>query len=119
MKTYRAPSQCPVCRNSLVTLRLGCASCGTEVSGHFDNCRFCQMAADDREVVELFLRSRGNLKDVQAHWGVSYPTARQRFSELLSRIGLATPSPEVDRDSVLNDLAAGRITVDDAETLLS
>ena len=118
MNTHRAPAQCPVCHHALITLRLGCPECGTEVSGHFETCRFCQMSDEDRQVVELFLQSRGNLRDVQAHWGVSYPTARQPFSELLARIGLgAEPSP-VDRDAVLADLAAGRITVADAEAVL-
>ncbi len=77
------------------------------------------MSDDDREVVELFLRSRGNLREVQSHWDVSYPTARQRFTELLDRIDLAgTAEPPVDREAVLNDLAAGRVTVDEAEKLL-
>jgi hypothetical protein len=77
------------------------------------------MSDDDRQVVELFLQSRGNLRDVQSFWGVSYPTARQRFSELLARIGLAEAAPAVDREAVLADLAAGRITIEDAEGLLA
>lgn len=119
--TYRAPSTCPVCSEELITLRVGCANCGTELSGHFDQCRCCRLDAGDLEVLEVFLRSRGNLRDVQAHLGVSYPTARQRFSELLGRLGLAEPSVAVEDDSatVLADLAAGRLSVDEAEALLA
>ncbi len=118
--TYRAPSTCPVCSDQLITLRVGCATCGTELSGHFDQCRYCRLDADDLQVLEVFLRSRGNLRDVQAHLGVSYPTARQRFSELLVRLGLGESTAAVaDSTTVLADLAAGRLTVDEAEELLS
>jgi len=118
--TYRAPSTCPVCSDQLITLRVGCATCGTELSGHFEQCRYCRLDANDLEVLEVFLRSRGNLRDVQAHLGVSYPTARQRFGELLARLGLAERAEAVADDSatVLADLAAGRLTVDEAEALL-
>ena len=119
--SYRAPSTCPVCSDRLVTLRVGCATCGTELSGQFEPCRFCRLDAADLEVLEVFLRSRGNLRDVQAHLGVSYPTARQRFGELLARLGLAEPVAAVTDDSatVLEDLAAGRISVEEAEVLLA
>ena len=117
--TYRAPSTCPVCSDDLITLRVGCATCGTELSGHFEQCRYCRLDARDLEVLEVFLRSRGNLRDVQAHLGVSYPTARQRFNELLSRLGFGETAPAADdSSSVLADLAAGRLTVDEAEALL-
>nr|MCU0264364.1 DUF2089 domain-containing protein [Candidatus Nanopelagicales bacterium] len=65
-----------MCSDSLITLRLGCPSCGTELAGHFETCRFCRLNAADLEILEVFLRSRGNVRDVQAHLEVSYPTAR-------------------------------------------
>jgi hypothetical protein len=93
-----------------------CPSCHTEVSGTFARCRFCQLSADDLALLEVFLRSRGNLRDVQAHLAVSYPTARQRFQDLVARLDLAAP-PEPE--SVMQDLAAGRISDEEAQTLLS
>ena len=125
MQTHRPPSTCPVCSESLITLRLGCASCGTELSGHFDTCRFCRLSSADLAILEVFLRSRGNIRDVQAHLEVSYPTARLRLIEVLDRLGLAdevAPEPQVraveDVGTVLADLAAGRIDVASAEELL-
>ncbi len=119
MATHRAPTSCPVCSHDLITLRVGCPECGTEISGQFEPCRFCRLDGADIELLEVFLRSRGNLRDVQAHLGVSYPTARQRFTDLLVRMGLGEAPDVVDSASVLQDLAAGRISVDDAEDLLS
>jgi hypothetical protein len=105
------PSNCPVCREQLLTTRLSCPSCHTEISG-----TFCHLSAQDRALLEVFLRSRGNMRDVQAHLEVSYPTARQRFNEMLGRLGL--DEPVVDTDAVVKDLAAGLISVDEAQVLL-
>jgi hypothetical protein len=128
MRTHRPPTTCPVCSESLITLRLGCPSCGTELSGHFESCRFCRLGAADLEILEVFLRSRGNVRDVQAHLEVSYPTARARLSEVLDRLGLGdAPHPTetippstsgVDAAAILADLAAGRLDVPEAEALL-
>lgn len=134
MGPYRAPATCPVCSQQLITLRVGCAECGTELSGHFAQCRFCRLDQTDSALLEVFLRSRGNLRDVQAFLGVSYPTARQRLNELLDRLGLVEPevptAPAPARTStegvparsrtagVLARLAAGEISVDQAQSQL-
>ena len=115
---HRAPTQCPVCAQHLVTLRLGCPDCGTEIAGAFTGCSYCHLTAEDLALLEVFLRSRGNMREVQAHLGVSYPTARQRFAELLQRIGLDEPAATPTEAEVLADLAAGRIDVAQAEQLL-
>jgi len=57
MRTHRPPTTCPVCSESLITLRLGCPSCGTELSGHFESCRFCRLGAADLEILEVFLKT--------------------------------------------------------------
>jgi hypothetical protein len=106
-----------VCSDQLITTRLTCPSCRTDISGTFCPCRFCRLSADDQALLEVFLRSRGNLRDVQTHLGVSYPTARQRFAKLLGRLGLDEPAP--DPDEVVRDLAAGRISVDEAQRMLT
>ena len=84
---HRALSDCPVCGDRLVTTRLGCGSCGTELVGQFAPCPFCALDDPDLEALKVFLVSRGNLKELQSHLGVSYPTARARFNDLLERLG--------------------------------
>lgn len=119
---HRAPSSCPVCDERLALTRLGCPGCGTELAGIFQQCRFCALGTDDLETLTVFLTSRGNLREVEKHLGVSYPTARQRFGQLLDRLGLGaeerTPTA-VDRDQVLADVASGQITPAEAQRLLS
>jgi hypothetical protein len=116
---HRAPTHCPVCTDELITLRLGCPTCGTEVSGAFVSCNFCRLSELDLSTLQVFLRSRGNMREVQTHLGVSYPTARQRFAELLQRLGLGEGAdPVVSAEEVLAELAAGRLSVEQAEELL-
>ncbi|TAK68665.1 MAG: DUF2089 domain-containing protein [Actinomycetota bacterium] len=115
---YRAPVSCPVCDDALVVTGLGCRTCGTQVSGEFRHCEFCSLSDDDLATLRSFLTSRGNMRELAVHLGVSYPTARQRYAEILGRLGWDSGTAAPDRDQVLVDLAAGRLTVDEAEALL-
>ncbi len=67
----------------------------------------------------MFLRRRGNLTELAKELGVSYPTARVRFDELMEALGYSErtgPRPEVER--VLDMLEKGEITAEEAESLL-
>src|SRR6266851_5755474 len=90
--TRRPPSNCPVCNLRLATTRLTCPDCSTELSGAFTSCEFCVLRDEDRDVLRVFLASRGNMKELERHLGVSYPTARARFDALLGKIGIDRPA---------------------------
>jgi hypothetical protein len=110
-----APRDCPVCGERLALTRLTCRDCGTELSGDFDSCEFCSLGPEDRDVLRVFLASRGNMKDLERHLGVSYPTARARFDALLARLGLAPErQPAGPRVELLERLAKGEIDVEEA-----
>jgi hypothetical protein len=114
-----APSDCPVCGSKLALTRLSCRDCGTELSGAFETCEFCSLGKEDREVLRVFLASRGNMKDLERHLGVSYPTARARFDALLGKLGLADKVAADPRLSTLEQLARGEIDIDEADRRLS
>jgi len=120
---HRAPSDCPVCGDRLAVTRLGCGSCGTELAGLFSSCAFCALTEKETEMLHVFLASRGNLRDLEKHLGVSYPTARLKFNQLLEKLGLAgTPDPaptSLTRDQVLAEVASGALSPAEAESLLA
>ncbi|MFV0451753.1 MAG: DUF2089 domain-containing protein [Propioniciclava sp.] len=93
MTTRRPPSTCPVCSGELMTTRLGCPDCGTELVGAFTRCNYCSLSDEDHEILRVFLMSRGNLKELEKYLGVSYPTARARFNALLDTLGLGDDDP--------------------------
>ena len=118
------PQDCPVCGDRLDITRLGCEECGTELSGSFAGCAFCGLGADDRDVLWVFLASRGNIKEVERHLGVSYPTARARVDAMLENLGVGPLTPP-DRSEkrgaaakVLEALSRGEIDVDQAAEAL-
>ncbi|HEV2140109.1 MAG TPA: DUF2089 domain-containing protein [Candidatus Dormibacteraeota bacterium] len=113
--TRRPPSNCPVCSQRLATTRLTCPDCSTELSGAFTSCEFCVLTDDDRDVLRVFLASRGNMKELERHLGVSYPTARARFDSLLTRLGIErAPAPAPSRLELMEQVARGEIDVDEA-----
>ena len=112
----RPPANCPVCSSRLAVTRLTCPSCDTELSGAFASCEFCVVTDEDREVLRVFLASRGNMKDLERHLGVSYPTARARFDALLTRLGIErspVPAPS-NRLELMEQVARGDIDIDEA-----
>jgi hypothetical protein len=82
-------------------------------------------------MLRTFLASRGNMRELARYLGVSYPTARLRFAELLERLGIESVEADAtsddrtegwedtgDREEVLRRLAAGELDLDQAEALL-
>jgi hypothetical protein len=80
---------CPVCAGELEISRLHCGSCGTTIEGEFGVGRFGRLSREQMALLESFLRSRGNLKEMERALGISYPTVRARVESLVQALGLA------------------------------
>ena len=115
MTVHRAPVSCPACSADLHVAELACDACGTRVSGSFAHCEFCALTDDQRALLRVFLSSRGNMKELERHLGVSYPTARARLSDLLAALGMSAEESE-PRLEILQSLARGEIDVEQAMT---
>jgi len=91
-------STCPVCEGELAITRLHCRSCGTALEGEFGVGRFGRLSREQLSLLESFLRSRGNLKDLERELGISYPTVRGRIEALLRALGLADGDEAVSEE---------------------
>jgi hypothetical protein len=80
---------CPVCSGELTIARLHCRTCGTALEGEFGVGRFGRLDREQLGLLESFLRSRGNLKEMERELGISYPTVRGRVDALIRSLGLA------------------------------
>ncbi len=78
---------CPVCAHELAVTRLHCGECGTTIEGEFGVGRFGRLTREQTQVLESFLRSRGNLRDMERELGISYPTVRSRVEALVRALG--------------------------------
>jgi hypothetical protein len=134
-------STCPVCAGELAVTRLHCRSCGTTLEGEFSVGRFGRLSREQTALLESFLRSRGNLRDMERELGISYPTVRSRVEALVRALGFgprdgedaaddaaatsatsASTGPGTDADAarqaILERLAAHEITADEAATAI-
>jgi hypothetical protein len=78
---------CPVCAHELAVTRLHCGECGTTIEGEFGVGRFGRLTREQVQVLESFLRSRGNLRDMERELLISYPTVRSRVEALVRALG--------------------------------
>ncbi len=90
-------STCPVCQDQLAITRLHCRNCGTSLEGEFAVGRFGRLTAEQLALLESFLRSRGNLREMERELGISYPTVRGRLEALLRALGLGSGSETSER----------------------
>ena len=84
---HDAIATCPICSGELAVTRLHCRSCGTTLEGDFNVGRFARLSREQFALLESFLRSRGNLKEMERELGISYPTVRARVDALLRALG--------------------------------
>ena len=91
-------STCPVCSSELAVTRLHCRSCGTTLEGDFSVGRFGRLSRDQMTLLESFLRSRGNLRDMERELGISYPTVRSRVEALVRALGFGPRGDDDDTE---------------------
>jgi hypothetical protein len=109
---------CPVCGDQMAVTRLHCRSCDTAIDGQFDTGRLGRLDRDQIEFVETFLRCEGKLNRMERELGLSYPTLRARLTDVIARmgypVGAGPAGSEVDRHRILDQLAAGEISSEEA-----
>jgi hypothetical protein len=112
------PNKCPSCGGKIIITRLECAECASTIEGKFTPCPVCTMDPEVRELFDLFMESRGNLKDVQRMLQVSYPTARNKMEQLFNHFDQYREETALSRKDVLKMLKEGKLSVDEAADLL-
>lgn len=122
---------CPVCAGELTVARLHCPSCQTAIEGRFRLGRYAGLTADQLTFLDVFLKNRGIIKDVEAEIGLSYRTVVSRLDDLLRALGFpageeAGPRPgrveaqsRAERRRILEELRDGRVSADEASRKLA
>lgn len=123
---YSAPRNCPICGGEMMITRLYCPDCDVKLEGHFNFGGLGGLSQEQLAFVETFVACEGKITRVQKALGISYPTVRSRLEEAIVAMGYEVggedeEEPVVDetlRKQVLDDLAAGRISSEDAVRVL-
>lgn len=103
---------CPVCAGELAVTRLRCGGCGTTIEGEFGVGRFARLTREQATLLESFLRSRGNLRDMERELGISYPTVRARVEALVRTLGFG---PRDEADGPAATIASAAATVEELQ----
>ena len=118
---YTSPTHCPTCSGKLVINELGCLTCGTVIRGEWEGSPFERLTGDQQAFLVLFVRSRGNLSEVERALGVSYPTVRAKLEEVIQSLGqdaeasaAAGDSEQQRRRDVLERVKRGEMSATDA-----
>jgi hypothetical protein len=125
--------RCPVCGDELAVTRLHCNTCQTQIEGRFQLGRFQRLTPEQLAFVEVFVKNRGIIKDVEVELGISYPTVRARLDDVLRAMGFpaggeddprvspreARSQAREERRRILEDLKAQRITAGEAARQLA
>ena len=124
---YPVPGQCPVCGEELHVVRLECGSCHTGIDGHFALDRFSRLESDQLSFLEVFIKNRGVIKDVEAELGISYPTVRARLDDVIKGLGFPATGDDSlrpsqvreERRQILEALRSKSISADEAAARLA
>jgi len=114
----KLPTRCPSCGAVLEITELKCPKCGTVIRGNFPVSKFLSLDSENLEFLIAFLKSRGNLKEVQERLGISYPTAKAKLEKLLGALGLSDGNKPLDKMEILRALERGEISAKEAINIL-
>jgi len=122
-------SKCPVCGAQMRVTRLYCSSCDTTIEGHFGGGNtgpFAQLTPEQVQFVLSFVKCEGRFNRLEDELSLSYPTIRNRLFEVIRALGFEPGKEEAvikltaeDRKRILDDLEAGKLTVEQAQQLLA
>ncbi|OQX72890.1 MAG: hypothetical protein B6D61_13155 [Bacteroidetes bacterium 4484_249] len=107
---------CPVCNSVLEVTEYHCNSCGTTIKGNFSVGEFNALSARQQEFIKVFVCAHGNIKEVEKVLGISYPTVKNRLSEITNILcGKKKFNQKFNNQiKILEDLENGKIDFEEA-----
>jgi hypothetical protein len=102
----------------LVVERVRTTADGIAIEGAFELPPLARLTAEDQAFVAAFVHSHGSIKQMEAWFGVSYPTIKNRLNRIAGQLAFvevdaAKPSG-ARADDTLGRLERGEITVEQA-----
>ena len=79
-------NQCPYCQRLMEVTRMACRDCKCSIGGEFAATRLARLPSEHQRFIEIFLLAGGNLKEIAAQAGVSYPTVRSRLDKVIDAL---------------------------------
>jgi hypothetical protein len=114
--------ECPMCSGTLQVRELYCPRCRIRIEGDFEppHSRLLSLSRKELEFIELFVRVRGNIKEVEKALGVSYPTVRGMLDGVIKNLGytVGKPPDAEKRMEIIEKVSKGELSAEKAAELL-
>ena len=92
---------------------------GIKIEGDFELPPLARLSAEDQVFVMAFLKCDGSIKEMERVFGISYPTVKSRLNRIAGQFEFVENMPMPVQEDVLDKLARGEITVNEAIERLS
>ena len=111
--------ECPVCKSDLKVTKLSCTNCSTEITGDFQLSKFNYLSKEHLYFIEVFIKNRGNIKQIEKELGISYPTVKRNLDEVIVSLGYeVSPEEKANKEEIFKKLENGEITASEAAKLM-
>jgi hypothetical protein len=87
---------------------------GIAIDGDFELPPLARLNMEDQIFVAAFVKSHGSIKDMEALYGVSYPSIKNRLNRLSKAFDFIDITPADPTADILEELDKGNISFDQA-----
>ncbi|MGD0780479.1 MAG: DUF2089 domain-containing protein [Dehalococcoidales bacterium] len=89
------------------------------IEGSFSLPPLANLSAEDQVFVMAFIRCSGSIKDMEALFGISYPTVKNRLNHIAKQFEFISIEKISPQEDVIDALEHGDISADEAIRRLS
>jgi len=118
--------QCPACSGEMIVTQQSCTRCETVVMGRFKPDIFSRLSTESLNFIIVFVKNRGNIKEMERELGLSYWSIRNRLNEVIAELGFETEVEDAaatqatqHRQDILARLESGQLSVEEATAQLA
>lgn len=111
---------CPVCSSRLDVTELHCNDCDTTIRGTFKLDKFSYLSKEQKYFIEVFLKNRGNIKEIEKDLGISYPTVKKNLENVINALGYGevAENENLNKEAILEKLSNGEISSEEAMKMI-
>lgn len=120
-KSYPIITIDPVSGKKLQVTRLENFDSGIKIEGVFDLSKFNYLTVEQLFFVEVFMKNRGNIKQVEKEMDISYPTVKKLLDDVIVGLGYSLvdepvieSKDDINRPSILKMVEEGLMSIEEA-----
>ncbi|MBS3817993.1 DUF2089 domain-containing protein [bacterium] len=84
------------------------------VEGEFELPPLSKLSNEDQIFIIAFLKTHGNIRDMEELFGISYPSVKNRLNKISKKMEFVEVNPPAERNEILDQLYKGEISVEEA-----